>query len=226
MASNKLSVIKFKSMKSIRWNKIIDKVISTDSEDVRCIVNEQSDDYIGGYFLFSSLYNQTVYNIEENKFESIPTTKQNIIKFDIFVLTGRMLLWGNKKAADIFVTTLEQASDNKLIIEYSITDFKLMIKKIYNTNNIAFSKMKITNVLIDEGIVANCNVNLASLDNPKSIVEKYTESISQITIIISKDINPVSVTLYSSGSILVFKDRNAIDDETLNIIHDMVGGEH
>lgn len=226
MASNKLSVIKLNAIQAINWNEIIDKVISMDSEDARCIVNEQSDDYIGGYFLFSSLYNQTIYNIEENKFESIPAKKQNIIKFDIFVLTGRMLLWGNKKAADIFVTTLEQASDNKLIIEYSITDFKLMIKKIYKTSNISFSKMKITNVLIDEGIVANCNVNLASLDNPKSLVEKYTESISQITIIISKDTNPVSVTLYSSGSILVFKDRNAIDDETLNVIHDMVGGEH
>lgn len=226
MASNKLSVIKLNAIQAINWNEIIDKVISMDSEDARCIVNEQSDDYIGGYFLFSSLYNQTVYNIEENKFERIPAKKQNIIKFDVFVLTGRMLLWGNKKAADIFVTTLEQASDNKLIIEYSITDFKLMIKKIYKTSNISFSKMKITNILIDEGIVANCNVNLASLDNPKGLVEKYTESISQITIIISKDTNPVSVTLYSSGSILVFKDRNAIDDETLNVIHDIVGGEH
>ena len=76
MASNKLSVIKISTKQGINWNEIIDKVILLNIEDSRCIVNEQTADYIGGYFLISSLYNQTIYNIEENKFETTPAKKQ------------------------------------------------------------------------------------------------------------------------------------------------------
>lgn len=224
MASSKLSILKTRFQGETQWDSVIGNVLQIDSDDSHCIINEQSKEYIGGYYLTFSFYNQTLFNIEENKFETVPIRKQSVVKFDIFILSERILLWGNKRTSDLFITSLTQASDNKLIIDSSNAEFKHTVKRLLTIKNIKFSKMRITNVVIDEGIVANCCVNLASLDDPCRMVGKYMECISQLTAVIGKEVNPVSITLYVSGSIVISKDREAIDDETLEIINDIVGG--
>lgn len=46
-----------------------------------------------------------------------------------------------------------------------------------------------------------------------------------MTILIEKGVSPISVTLYSSGSLVISKDRDDIDDEALERINAIVGGE-
>lgn len=224
MASQKLSTYTIQLKEDSSWNKIFDAVLALNSEQSYCIINEQGDTYIGGCYIFESIHNQTIYNIAENKFETITVSKQNIVKFDIFAKNNALFLWGNKKAAALFITTLEQASQNTLIVDYNQTDFKMMLKRLINDNSVSFSKMKITDIIIDNGIVANCSVNLLNCENPIELIQKYIESIAQITVTFGKESQPVSVTLYSSGSVVVFKDRDDIDDEVMNSINAMIGG--
>ncbi len=225
MASSKLSILKTGFLGETQWNSVIGNVLQMDSDDSHCVINEQSKEYIGGYYLTFSVHNETFFNIEKNKFETVSIRKQNVVKFDIFILSERILLWGNKKTSDLFITCLMQASGNKLIIKSSNAEFKHTVKKLLANRNVKFSRMRITDVVIDEGIVANCSVNLTSLDEPYRMVEKYMECISQLTAVIGKEVNLVSITLYTSGSVVISKDRDDIDDETLDIINDIVGGE-
>ena len=224
MASQKLSTYTIQLNGDLSWNNIFDTVISLNSEQSYCIINEQGDSYIGGCYIFESIHNQTVYNIAENKFDTITVSKQNIVKFDIFARNNTLFLWGNKKAAALFITTIEQAAHNTLIIDYNQTDFKLMLKSLINDHSVSFSKMKITDIIIDNGIVANCSINLLNFENAIELIQKYIESIAQITVTFAKESQPVSITLYSSGSVVVFKDRDDIDDEVMNSINAMIGG--
>lgn len=224
MASQKLSTYTIQLKGDSSWNDIFDTVLSLNSEQSYCIINEQGDSYIGGCYIFESIHNQTIYNIAENKFETITVPKQNIVKFDIFILNNTIFLWGNKKAAALFITAIEQAAHNALIIDYNQTDFKLMLKRLINDHSVSFSKMKITDIIIDNGIVANCSVNLTNCENVIDLIQKYIESIAQITVTFTKESQPVSITLYSSGSVVVFKDRDDIDDEVMNSINAMIGG--
>ena len=224
MASQKLSTYTIQLNGDLSWNNIFDTVISLNSEQSYCIINEQGDSYIGGCYIFESIHNQTVYNIAENKFETITVSKQNIVKFDIFARNNTLYLWRNKKAAALFITTIEQAAHNTLIIDYNQTDFKLMLKSLINDHSVSFSKMKITDIIIDNGIVANCSINLLNFENAIELIQKYIESIAQITVTFAKESQPVSITLYSSGSVVVFKDRDDIDDEVMNSINAMIGG--
>lgn len=224
MAAQKLSTYFIQLKGDSSWNNIFDTVLSLNSEQSYCIINEQGDSYIGGCYIFESIHNQTMYNIAENKFETIIVPKQNIVKFDIFVKNNTLFLWGNKKAATLFITTIEQAAHNRLIIDYNQTDFKLMLKRLINDRSVSFSKMKITDIIIDNGIVANCSVNLSNCEKSIELVQKYIESIAQITVTFAKESEPVSITLYSSGSVVVFKDRDEIDDEVMNSINVMIGG--
>ncbi len=106
------------------------------------------------------------------------------------------------------------------VIEYIQT-----LNRLLNMNDIKFSRMKITDVLIDDGIVATCSVCLSSLDKPRNMVQKYKSCISQLTVSIEKGVGPVALTLYSSGSVVTSKDRDDIDDETLECINIIMGGE-
>ena len=96
MATQKLSTYYIRLNNNFSWNDIIEKIIFANTEKSYCKINEQSDNYIGGCYIYESLQNQTIYNIIKNEFETIKTTKQNIVKFDMFLLNGILLLWGKK----------------------------------------------------------------------------------------------------------------------------------
>lgn len=222
--SSRLSILRSYLKDDMSWNSVFENLTLLDSEDFRCIINEQNEKYICGYYVAFSMQHQTSYNLEENKFETIEIKKQNIVKFDISVDTKRVLLWGNKRAADIFLTSLSQAANNKIVLENFEINFKNAIKKMKTTPNVHFSKTRISNVIIDEGIVANCSVNLAILENPYNILGKYIDYITQITAVVGEEYNQVSITLYPSGSVVVSKERDSIDDNVINTLVEIVGG--
>lgn len=225
MASSRLSVFKIKLQGDESWDSIVNRVLQMDSEDLHCVISEQCEDYIGGYYLISIAQNQKIYNFEESKFETVTIKKQNVVKFDIFILSGKMLLWGNKRSADILITTFVQASHNQIIVDSNKVEYIQVLNNLLAMKDIGFSRMKITNILIDEGIVANCSVCLSSLNDPRRMVQKYKNSISQLTILIEKETSPISLTLYSNGSVVLSKDRDDIDDEALESINAIVGGK-
>ena len=123
MASSKLSIFKVKLQCDTSWDSIIGSVLQMDSEDLHCVVNEQSKDYIGGYYLISVTQNQKIYNFKADKFETITVKKQNVVKFDIFIHLGKMLLWGSKRSADILITAFLQAANNQLVVDSSKIEY-------------------------------------------------------------------------------------------------------
>ena len=131
------------------WNATISSVLQMDSEDLHCVVSEQNQDYIGGYFLISTTHNQTVYNFDDDRFETIIVKKQNIVKFDIFIPSEKMLLWGNKRNSDILITTFTQASNNQLIVTNNKIEYIRVLNNLLSMKNIRFSRMRIANVLIE-----------------------------------------------------------------------------
>lgn len=222
--SSRLSILRSYLKEDMSWNSVFERLALLDSEDFRCIINEQSEKYICGYYVAFSMQHQTSYNLVENKFETVEIKKQNIVKFDISVETKRILLWGNKKAADIFLTSLSQAADNKIVLDNFEINIKKVIKTMQTIPNVHFSKTRISNVIIDEGIVANCSVNLSILENPYNILNKYIDYVTQITAVVGEEHNQVSITLYPSGSIVVSKERDSIDDDVINTLVEIVGG--
>ena len=224
MSSQKLSVYTIKIGKGITWNAVIKELLIRSNEQERCIISEQSDVYIGGCYLLETIHNQTQYNIDDNRFELVPIKRLNIMKFDVFLANDTLLLWGGKKVASAFLTALDTASKNQLIIDYKDSDFKRMVKYLLNTPEVTFVRMKIVDIVIDQGILANCTVSLKGLDNSRSLVEKYLDNISQMSILVGKDELAVSLTIYASGAVVVYRDRDEMPDETMNIINEMLGG--
>lgn len=225
MSSQKLSVYNLHLKSGVLWNDVVSAMIEANSDISHCIINEQSDIYIGGYYLFETLQNQTQYNVDRNCFETVQIKRQNLIKFDLYVEKCVMFLWGSKKAASLFITLLEQSAQANIIIDLKQMVFKDMINKLLKNPSAKFMRMKILNVVIDNGIVANCNVNLSQLDQPSDIIKKYLGSISQITLFLGTEGDSVSMIIYSSGSVVIYRNRDEISDEIMNDINNMIGEE-
>ena len=225
MSSQKLSVYNLHLKSGVLWNNVVSAMIEANSDISHCIINEQSDIYIGGYYLFETLQNQTQYNVDRNCFETVQIKRQNLIKFDLYVEKCVMFLWGSKKAASLFITLLEQSAQANIIIDLKQMVFKDMINKLLKNPSAKFMRMKILNVIIDNGIVANCNVNLSQLDQPSDIIKRYLDSISQITLFLGTEGNSVSMIIYSSGSVVIYRNRDEISDEIMNDINNMIGEE-
>lgn len=224
MSSQKLSVYTIKVNGGITWNKVIEGLLYRNTEQERCIITEQSDTYVGGCYLLETYINQTQYNVDENRFELVPTKRLNIIKFDIFLNNATLLLWGGTRAASAFLTAIEIASNHQTTVEYKDSDFKKMIGYLLKNPEVGFVRMKIMDVFIDQGILANCIVNLKGQENSRELVEKYLNNISQISVLVGKDELSVSITIYSSGSIVVYRDRDELPDVAMNVINAMFGG--
>lgn len=224
MSSQKLSIYTIKTNEQAPWLEIVRQLLTRSTEQERCIINEQTDSYIGGCYLLETINNQTQYNIDENRFESIPVKRLNIMKFDIFIENNTLLLWGGKKVATSFLTALELASNQHITIKYKDSDYKQIIKYLLSNPNVVFTKMKITGIIIDQGLIANCIVSLREQEEPNIIITKYLDNISQIGFVIGKNELATTLTVYSSGAVVIYKDRDDIADGAMNIISEMFGG--
>ena len=125
--------------------------------------------------------------------------------------------------ATLFSTAIEQASNNTAIIENNKRDYKTTILNLI-PETILFTRMKIIDVPIDQGIIANCSVYLSNQENATALGKKYIDRISQISIQFGSENNITSLTLYSTGSIIVYRDRDDIPSDVIDAINALIGG--
>ena len=83
--------------------------------------------------------------------------------------------------------------------------------------------MKLHDILIEDGIVANCSVALEGRDNIAHLIKKYMDKIVTITLQIVSSESVTSIMLYSSGAMVIFKDRENIPDQVIDRISSIVG---
>ena len=205
MATQRVSFCKFIPRTSCDLDTIVSYLMQESDDTNRFVFNEQGNNYISGCYLVQQVRNEVSYNVQENRFETVITNKLAVVKFEIDLPNSVLTIWGNKNIAQRLITLISQACNNQVVIENYEVDFKRMLATISSMDEVTLSKMKLENVMIDSGISASCNVVLLNLDGAKALVKKYSENISQLSIILGDRLseNSVSLTLFSSGSIVI-----------------------
>lgn len=226
MAMQRISFYKFVLPDPYDLNLIVSRLLENSDEKSHFVFNEQGIQYLSGCYLVQQTRTEITYNMQENKFETLSSNKLVIVKFDIDISKSVLTIWGNKSVAQRLITLITQVCDNRVIIDIYHVDFKQMLMKISKLENVTFSKMKLENVLIDLGIIASCNVPLQNLNNAKGLIMKYSENVSQLSLTLGKSFenNSVQLTFFSSGSIVIYKDRDSIPDEIITEIQEIAIG--
>ena len=94
------------------------------------------------------------------------------------------------------------------------------------------NKVKVTKVcfhdfLFTEDIVGSFTVDLSSYGDAFSILQKYYDKISSMTIIITRENSAIKLRITAKGRVTVYKSRSSLDDEEITFLHQLLvnGGE-
>ncbi len=220
MATHKLSFCKFRPLKQINLEEYAAKLQNTISDNEKFVVTDCTDSWLDGYYIIEYMKNETRYNFLETKVETIPVTATSIAKFSIDLKSNLMDIWGNRSMALKLITSLSMLLGNQVIIESITTDIKKAIGLSLLENYVTIVRVKIEDVIIDDGIVASCSVNISGQENCSELLKKYINNVAQVTLSLYNEEpeNRTSFTIYSSGSVVVYKDKDEIIEPGIEII--------
>ena len=163
-----------------------------------------------------------VQNAQEFEYRIVP--KANVISFSI--TDGFLEIWGNKTSANKLVFELSNLLAPIFINSVEVTIDTLLEKlKGYK---LKVSKVCFQDFLFTEDIVGNFTVDLSSYGDAFSILQKYNDKISSMTIILYCDNSSIKLRITAKGRVTVYKSRSSMDDEEILFLHQILlkGGEH
>lgn len=143
------------------------------------------------------------YSVEKEKFEEMEEEIISVAEFGIDVLKKKLFIFGNKHMAQRIVTLIGMISQYSYSITEYIVDMEKLVNRICKSESIELLKMKLSDIVIEHGLLANCDVSLMNQDNPSGIALRYIANIIVFSFIL-ENINTV-VTVYKTGKISINK---------------------
>lgn len=220
MATQKLSFCKFKPLQPINLEEYAARLLHASNEEEKFVINDCTDIWLDGYYVIECVKNETRYNFLETRVETIPVTVTSVAKFSIDLKNNLMDIWGSKNIALRLMSALSISMHNEVIIESITTDINEAIRLALLESNTTVTRVRIEDIIIDNGIVANCSVNLSGQENYSDLLKKYLKNITQVTLAIydNEPENRIAFTIYSSGAVVIYKDKDDIEDSVFEIM--------
>ena len=182
-----------------------------------------NNELIGEYVIVQNAQ-ESYYNPQQRVFESKIVPKANVISFSI--TDNYLEIWGNKTSANKLVFEL-----SNLLKPISINSVEITINMLLERlkgYKLKVSKVCFQDFLFTEDIVGNFTVDLSSYGDAFSILQKYNDKISSMTIILLCDNSSVKLRITAKGRVTVYKSRYSLDDEEILFLHRILlnGGEN
>ena len=221
VASNSLYFMNIKLDEIFSTEDIISKLIELDSDD-RFVINDNTESTIDGYYI--TYYNSKEFRFNEDSsiLESIIVRKNLIIPFFIDLEKSILDVWSNKSNITRFINNLCIALDNSVEIDPIFIDLEQICEKLKN-RRIRVKGIKIDNYILEEDIIANCILDLKNHSNPVEVVKKYSKNLIYLTLVVlTSEDELLTLIVYRTGSIVVYKNREEITLETLEFIRNIL----
>jgi len=181
------------------------------------IFHEYDNDFLNATYWQRKVRKGYKYNIEKKGFEEMEEEIVSVAEFGIDVVQKKLLVFGNKQIAQRIVTLIGIISQYSYSITEHIMDMGKLVNKICQNESIELLKMKLSDIVIEHGLLVNCDVNLMNQDNPVGIVLRYIANIVVISFKLGK-IN-TNLTVYKTGKISINK---MADDDKEEIVQKII----
>jgi len=175
-----------------------------------------SDSELSGEYVTVQTVEETFYNAAQRSFEQRQAQRASVVYFNIY--NNRLEVWGNKTSANRLVFTISTAFQNRISINAIEVSIEGIISKLQDYK-VKVSKVCFEDFLFTEDIVGNFTVDLSSYGDAFSVLNKYKEKISRMTIILSCNGMALKISISSKGTIMVYKSRDSFDEDALDTLH-------
>jgi hypothetical protein len=211
--------MKFETLPNMTTKELVERMfIDVQNEDEYLIGNEISDNIIDGFYATSTNTRDLVFNEERKVLEVTIVKKSIVIPFSIDVENKIMDIWSTRQNSSRLINKLGILLNHNVIIEAKQIDL-VKIAENLEGDSIKIGKIKIDNYPIEEDIIAECSFSLKNHSMPVQTVKKYSKNLIQLSLIIS-DMNGenLSMLIYKSGSVVIYKSRDEISLELLDAV--------
>ncbi len=219
LASNSLHLIKFELQEDYSIDKLVDLIFVEKAQDEDWFLLEEAcGSIIDGYYI--SYYNskEIIYNTENALLETVLVRKNSIVPFSINLENCILDIWGNKSNVVNLTSEIGILLNHNIKMDYININLEKIASNLKDTS-IRIGKIKIDNYPLEKDIIAQCTLDLKNYGNSKTIVEKYSKDLVQISLIIYSDTEEsLTMMIYKSGSVVVYKSKDDISQETLDLI--------
>ena len=182
-----------------------------------------SSNELSGEYVIVQNAQESYYNPQQRIFEARIVPRANVIPFSI--TDNYLEIWGNKTSANKLVFEL-----SNLLKPISINSIEITINMLLERlkgNKVKVTKVCFHDFLFTEDIVGSFTVDLSSYGDAFSILQKYYDKISSMTIIITRESSSIKLRITAKGRVTVYKSRSSLDDEEITFLHQLLvnGGE-
>ena len=117
------------------------------------------------------------------------------------------------------ITAISIALDNHIIIEALEMKFSKMVEYLSKKEGIYVGKVTARQVVLTDGLMADCTFDLSHTDIPFETINKYKKNIQKIFFKWRCTNSDISMVIHMSGVLTVYKARNMISDSDLKEIY-------
>ena len=190
-------------------------------EDVQgVIVHEYDDKFLKATYWKKAIKREYRYILENQNFETIEHEIIEATDFGIEIEDKKLLVFGNKQAAQRIITLIGIVSKNSYIISDYMVDIEKLVKRICEKENVELLKMRLKDISLEKGVLVSCSINLATQDEPKQLALKYIKNIVVVSFRLSKV--PANVSIYRNGKFSVSKISDEEKDEMVKKIIEII----
>ena len=207
-------------------NYSMDEIVSRLEEDVldetRIVVENYNDTSFEGIHIYSEIYKAKEYNFYSNSFEIITRKKYIVTEFHMDVKNSYMDIWGTIKNAQKIITAISLSFDNHIMIDALEMKFTRLIEYLSKEEDIYVGKISARQVVLNDGLLADCCFDLSYQEMPFEIINKYKKNIQNISFKWKFTDSAIRVVIHMNGSITIYKARHMINENELNCIYKML----
>lgn len=218
MATNSLHLIRFETQEKISLEKLIELIFVDEDDEEKFILNEVYNCIIEGYFINYYNSKEIIFNIESNSLETVIVRKNSVIPFSIDTENNIIDIWGSKNNVIRIISKIGVLLNHKVILEYITINLEKVALNL-NDESVKIGKIKIDNYALEKDIIAQCTFDLKNHSNSKEIVKRYSKDLVQLSLTIYKNGEDLlTMIIYRSGSIVIYKSKDEISQESLDLI--------
>lgn len=222
MASNSVLLYKIELDREYPVDEIVSRLEKSVLDETRIVVDNYNEFSLAGIYIYSEIYKLQEYNFETNVFEVVTRKKFVITEFHIDLKNHFMDIWGNTKNAQKIITSLSLAFDNHIVIGALEMKFTRMIEYLSKEEGIYVGKVTARQVVLSDGLLADCTFNLSNEEMPFEMIDKYKKNIQKISFKWKCEEAVISMVIHMSGAITIYKTRRMLSDNELECIYKML----
>lgn len=222
MASSSILLYKIKFEQEYSIDEIVNRIENDILDETRIIVENYTDTALSGIYIYSEIYKSQEYNFQSNNFEVITRKKYVVTEFHIDIKNNYIDIWGIAKNAQKIITSISLAFDNHIVIEALEMKFTRMIEYLSKEEGIHVGKVTARQVVLNDGLLADCTFDLSSEEMPFEMINKYKKNIQKISFRWRCAESVIRMVIHMSGAVTIYKARRIIKDYELECIYKML----